>query len=864
MKKFYVLKFQTLFTLFILLLFSLPLIAQTTYNISDPEELENQTYVAGDEIILANGTYDTEERITFIGNGTADNPIVFRAESPGGVKFTGGLQMNIGGDYVVVDGFHWQGGFGASNFIQFRNGEDYANHSTIQNSAIDGLAIHPDDVIDDMMNNSITKHRWIVLYGTYNTIRNCSFLNKASAGALILAEYEYNAAADRCASVGHTISNNYFYKYHKIDNTLSNAGDSETIRIGTSEYQNVNSNVTVRNNYFVEADGENEIISNKSKGNSYTNNTFRRCRGSLVLRHGSEATVDRNYFLGEDVDGTGGIRITDANHNITNNYIQDCITIVDQAIWNNGITFLGGGDNAAVACTSTSVSNGYQKSENINLSNNSIVNTNAPLFYNLEKGSTDPTGIIADNLIYFTNGDSNVSNVITGDTPTSYNDLGTSLTYTGNIYAGASLGEANAGFSEEAGIVATAAGEIFTFSGTGSDGKGANMGSFVPATDDMVGYGTGACFINSVGANINDGECTIQASDVLTVSSLPVFMAAAGSETVTVNSDVSWTAVANDPWITIDINSGMGDATVLVTVTENTAMDTRIGTVTFSQDPGGDDLVRTLSVTQEGASLTNMYDLINTGTGQPTDRVTVHSFSKEEVNGVDKFNYAANTLDKDNTTVWAADDGDIIAGDYRGDGEFIIYELGDESATINLIQFTTTNKSDAFGYEVLVSTTGTEDADFTRILPTTGDMLLTATNTTDFNQYEVTAPSARYVKLVGYGRYNSDGDTRTSVWNAIGEIEFYGLLTVSTDETELANKTIIYPNPAKDLLQLENLNEVEVISIYSMDGRKMMDRKLTSAPSAIDLDVSSLANGSYMIVLKGAGIYQKELVVIAR
>ena len=116
-------------------------------------------------------------------------------------------------------------------------------------------------------------------------------MNKASAGALILAEYQYNAEDDRCATVGHTISNNYFYKYEKIDNTLSNSGDSETIRIGASDDQNVNSSTTVSNNYFVEADGENEIITNKSKNNTFTNNTFRRCRGSLVLLQALMQTV---------------------------------------------------------------------------------------------------------------------------------------------------------------------------------------------------------------------------------------------------------------------------------------------------------------------------------------------------------------------------------------------------------------------------------------------------------------------------------------------------------------------------------------------------------------------------------------------
>ena len=165
------------------------------------------------------------------------------------------------------------------------------------------------------------------------------------------------------------------------------------------------------------------------------------------------------------------------------------------------------------------------------------------------------------------------------------------------------------------------------------------------------------------------------------------------------------------------------------------------------------------------------YDLINTG--DANDPVTIHSFSKEEVDGTTKNNAAANTLDKNNSTVWAADDGDVLANDYKGDGEYIIYDLG-ESQDVRLIQFTTTSKSDPFGYQVWISTTGTDADDFTKTLPASDDILLTKTNTTDFNQYEIQdGVNARYIKIIGYGRYNSDGNTRTSQWNAIGEIEFY-------------------------------------------------------------------------------------------
>ena len=863
MKDFDSQKIQIYFVVLFLIPFSGPLFSQTTYNINDPKDLENQTYLPGDEIILANGTYNTDDRIDFIGNGTAANPITFRAASPGGVKFTAGLQMNIGGDYVIVDGFYWQGGYGASNFIQFRNGTDYANHSTIQNCVIDGLAIHPDDVRDDSLNNSKTKHRWIVLYGTYNSVINCSFMNKESAGALILAEYQYNSEIDSCGTVGHNINYNYFYKYKKIDPTLSNSGDSETIRIGTSEYQNVNSNAIVSFNYFVEADGENEIITNKSKGNIYTNNTFRRCRGSLVMRHGSFATVERNYFLGENVDGTGGIRITDSEHTIKNNYIQDCITIASQAKWNNGVTFLGGSSNPDVPCTSTNTSNGYQKSENIDLSNNSFVNTNAPLFYNTDKGSTEPTGIVSNNLIYFDAASPNKSDIISGDTPTSYANLGTSLTYSGNVYRGSTLGEANAGFSLDTGITTTVTGEVFTFSGGGASGKGADMGAFTPVVDSMVGYGVGACFVNHLGSIITNGNCAINRAEYLTISNLPTFSASVDSNDVVITANVSWTFATSSAWITLDTNAGSGNSTISVAVTDNPDTISRIGTVIFTQDPGGEDIVRTLKVSQEAKDLTSFYTLINTGRGLSTDMVVIYSFSKEEVNGTTKFNYAKNTLDKDNTTVWAADDGAIVTGDYKGDGEYIIYDL-DTLHNLNLIQFSTTNKSDPFGFQIWVSTSGTATSDFSIVLPTSGDLLLTATNTAEFNQYEINETEARYVKLIGFGRYNSVGNLRKSVWSAVGEIEFYGNETVSLIENKLVNNLILYPVPSKDTLYFKNLNRVKSIIVYDIEGKKIIEESIKNYGQEVSLNVSTLPNGTYIIILKGERLYQSKKIIVSR
>ncbi|WP_179320452.1 chondroitinase-B domain-containing protein [Winogradskyella helgolandensis] len=864
MKTFYNLKSRTFYVLTIALFSTISAISQTTYNIpnlDDIDELEDlfETLEAGDTVILADGIYDDDDRIKFSPTaGTAAMPITFRAETPGGVRFTGGMQLSIGGDHVVVDGFYWDGGYGSSVVIEFRDGENYANYSTLQNCAMDGLAVESPSA------GTSTKHNWVMLYGTYNTVINCSFMNKGSSGNMILVELAYNAYPPvgddepeintSCDIVGHTISNNYFYKYAKIDAELSNAGDSETIRIGTSSYQNVDSSVMVSNNYFVEADGENEIITNKSKNNSYINNTFRRSRGSLVLRHGSNATVEGNYFLGENVDGTGGIRIVDSEHTITNNYIQDCITVVDQAKWNNGITFLGGSSNNSVPCTSDNTSSDYQKVENINVSNNTLINTNAPLYYNTDKGSTDPTGTVSNNLIYFTAGNQNITDIITGDTESSYSNLGTTLDYTGNVYTGSTLGATNTGFSEETGIVATADGEIFTFSGPGSESKGADMGVYEPTTDTMVGHGIGACFLNNLGASITDGDCTIEIPESLTITGLSALEPDAGSYDISVNANVSWSAVSNDAWISIDPNSGTGDAIVSVTVTDNVDTSARTGSVTFTQTSGENVIIRQLSVTQNGADLTDLYDLINTGV-EGEDPVTVHSFSQQEVDlnaDPPKTNYAYNTLDKDTGTQWTASDGSILAGDFKGDGEYIIYDLDDEYE-LDLIQIATDDKADPYGIQFWVSTTGTEPSDFTMVLPTTADDLLITTTTgtrDDFDQYEVSV-NARYVKLVSYGRFNTAGDSRASAWSNITEVEFFGSQVLSVSDADFQNNVSIYPNPTKSNLTIKVLNETEIefVKVFSIDGRLIMNRETNFINSEFSMDVSTIPSGTYILKL---------------
>jgi len=75
------------------------LTAQIT--VSSDSQFNNLNLSAGDVVTWADGTYSNQE-IIFIASGTASNPITLKAETPGGVKFTGETQINIAGDHLIL------------------------------------------------------------------------------------------------------------------------------------------------------------------------------------------------------------------------------------------------------------------------------------------------------------------------------------------------------------------------------------------------------------------------------------------------------------------------------------------------------------------------------------------------------------------------------------------------------------------------------------------------------------------------------------------------------------------------------------------------------------------------------------------
>ena len=365
--------------------------AQQQHTVSSADDfeslMESGTLAAGDTITWANGEFkDVELDIEGV-DGTEEAPITLQAGDPGKVVFRGESQMKVGAQWWVIRGFHFNGGkqgFNSYNTFQFRS-----------NSGKESQQVRlTDSAFTNLKTNEETS-KWVLMFGQFNSIDHCTFSGKNSKGALLTIELGY---LDTDATAGHIIANNYFGNVAPQKGT-----DNETIRIGSSKDQNKRAGCIVRDNLFDRCNGESEIISSKSSYNTFQRNTFRQCAGALVLRHGHHARVEGNFFFGEGCATAGGIRVVDSHHTIVNNYLQN----LTGTGWNAAFSILGGNE------PSGGTSNGYQSVDDIVVMHNSIINCQQSFLLNKNKGSRNPVGVIANNLI-----SSNVAPLITAELST--------------------------------------------------------------------------------------------------------------------------------------------------------------------------------------------------------------------------------------------------------------------------------------------------------------------------------------------------------------------------------------------------------------------------------------------------------------
>lgn len=280
--------------------------AQTSTLVATPAEYQQALSGVrpGDTIVLKDGVW-RDFQILFEGEGRAGQPITLTAETPGGVVLSGQSNLRLAGRHLLVSNLVFRDGWSPTGeVVSFRRSKEHrAVDSRVTGLVIDGYN-KPDRATSD---------NWVALYGRDNRFDHNHLTGKTNVGTTLVVVRDEQQGLDN----RHRIDHNYF---GPRPNLGSNGG--ETMRVGTSADSLSASHTVVENNWFEGADGEVEIVSNKSGGNTYRGNVFYRSRGSMVLRHGDGNLVENNVFLGGGKPHTGGIRVINRNQTVRNNYME--------------------------------------------------------------------------------------------------------------------------------------------------------------------------------------------------------------------------------------------------------------------------------------------------------------------------------------------------------------------------------------------------------------------------------------------------------------------------------------------------------------------------------------------------------------
>ncbi len=247
----------------------------------------------GDAILLADGEYK-DFRVVLHAKGAPDKPITFRARTAGKVTFTGDVHLRITGQHVTVSGFVFDQAWGRC-IVQFLS----ARHCRLTECAF----------VESGNPASSYSHMITIRGGSqHNRVDHCYLQGNLSMGMGVrLSKGDFE-----------NLHNRFDHNYFK-DITRRWSNGQEAIQFGQGGLSDrLPLHGVAEYNLFVNASGDAEIISNKSCANVIRYNTFRNCKAMLVLRGGSHARVQGNFFF----HNSGGIRVHDGYHVIVNNYIE--------------------------------------------------------------------------------------------------------------------------------------------------------------------------------------------------------------------------------------------------------------------------------------------------------------------------------------------------------------------------------------------------------------------------------------------------------------------------------------------------------------------------------------------------------------
>jgi hypothetical protein len=404
-----------------------------TYSVNSIAALQSRinSAVAGDRIIVADGTYTTSAALTVNRVGTAAQPIVIEAATVGGVTIAGthGFTLNSPAAHIHIQGFRFA---------------HAADRNTINSGAT--FCRFTRNIFECTGSGN-----YLLAAGDDAEIDRNEFRNKSTVGNMIDVRGSGSQIARRVR-----IHRNYFHDF-----TSAGVNGAETIRFGLSGLSMSTGNGIVEYNLFVRCRGENELISNKASGITYRYNTFLESAGAqLTLRHGNDCLAYGNYFRGTD-----GLRVYGDRNLIFSNYFEGNTKGVDMGNGDGEVA-----DGAALTC--------HDRPDDCVVAFNTFINNSVHYQMGGRTGGLGATNITVANNIF--QGGGSMAGISTTAPYTG--------TWSGNIRwnTGSAGNMPSSGYQTVNPLLAAGADGVYHLQ-AGSPAIGAAVGSYPFVTVDMDG-----------------------------------------------------------------------------------------------------------------------------------------------------------------------------------------------------------------------------------------------------------------------------------------------------------------------------------------------------------------------------------------
>nr|WP_321237448.1 discoidin domain-containing protein [uncultured Psychroserpens sp.] len=164
----------------------------------------------------------------------------------------------------------------------------------------------------------------------------------------------------------------------------------------------------------------------------------------------------------------------------------------------------------------------------------------------------------------------------------------------------------------------------------------------------------------------------------------------------------------------------------------------------------------------------------------------------------------------------------------------------------------------ATGIQGVIISSSEDGTNFTPIsgAPSTFAQVVTPSSAAEqFSFTEVTASFIRFDIL------SNHGDPGNLV--AFAEVAFSGVETLGVTDSVLEESISLYPNPASDVIRINNTSNIglEGITVYDMNGRIVIQHLVTDNSHNQTINVSELSSGVYMVQIYSNQVHTMKRVI---